>query len=1449
METLCLWILCLYCLVAAVQATQNGFGLEAYGRDAGEEHYSFHKQDLYLEAEDLATAAGYEVDGVRQAFVQTSDSEAVYLVRRSKVSRSEFKLVRIRHDEDEFAYETYPSEQEEFLEFSGTEVIGFVMDKYPIIDGIIVDHLDKSERVIEYHTIDPKTNQPIRSYLVDKISNHQFKDYKSAIEHNPTTIQLEVQKDSTGLGHSLFIQTLSKIDSYMTCVNLLKYNTKSKSLLLKYRANESVVDLNGIIRVTPQLVIQILQFSPSKQLKSSNSEFLSRYFCVTTRDTEQFILQWIICSETNGKTLVQVTVAANSIYILLRDQLQSEVVVLELKTGIRKHTKTFEHQKFRDLKVGSHMDLIVISETLRDSSEQHLSTFSVSRMDFQLNKLDEVTSPIQEVEQHLDGPSPQRVISLAGNLVFLSERANTHHQGGGVYATWTRSSLFVVGNSTEQCQSIRDHCEVCYSNSCSICQQGYSNINGECHKQCGDHYLQHKVPSDNKSKYSVCLPCHASCKTCSDQTEFGCLSCDSDKVFDAVKHTCKCYLPDKQFMQPNGTCTQNCGDILPARYNGVCVASCPANSDDYLQRISNKRMPKSQQKNCGLYQEHYKVEANRTRNIVIPFSFYYENEFSLSLWARVALPSSDSFAFATYGNLQLTGVLDKPSGQISLLLQVLNIETLSVIRNYTIENAFALDEWAYIGVSVYRTHRIGNTFEVNLVTVKKNEDSRSINFPSQEFELRSSKMPSLPYFLGGGNHLQTFKFTGLLNKVMVMKGPTSSSELIDNAFRFPVKRPKFYDPHLSLLIVIHSRMSPQELREIRDIVFPETGLQNKHLEIQTEELTGEPLHFCEFYTVERECRHMDSSASPKVFPTFHSLTENLNLKYQGTEDMEKGDILITDYRLFQGFIRNMDAKSKTASNFLTLGINNKSCLRLAPLPCLNYAKIVKVFLFEDKSSKHYLNKRQEISIKFRGVSQESNMKGPFSVRYFKNSTKEIFDLGIFSVLMGNSQSKSSDGPYSEYFLSASIYPDRGQNILGESRNVSFVVTMPKYDDQTTLLSIFSHDHDQDKFPYKELISFSLDCENVLPDDIKIEKQTSGSFSDLDTGLFTEAGQYMICWKSPQLESELYIPISDANWIVREEPIIYYSNKDYRFNYGFFYYILTRLPLHGDQFRLFKGSENCKNSPVQSENNNWGSRIYFWLPDTNQPLHICWREKIDQKYQNWKRIKDKNGNLLEIRVQERTDKRRLLPMIQDMSHSIGSIFHEDEEIWIQIGLSSTVIDRESKLKSLKVHKNVKSFSNEDKSIYSLECNRPREVIGRCFLKGYEQDILNTYMQKIEFTLDSSTISYTDGDKEYFLFGDEGSYHAEFFQYHYSVRKFNTTANEYIPEHGLYMKMLHGCKPHCNVVLRFHSPSSGCNPIGSTRNINWRDNTIFIPNFDKTGCKAGDKIYANASVEHM
>ena len=133
--------------------------------------------------------------------------------------------------------------------------------------------------------------------------------------------------------------------------------------------------------------------------------------------------------------------------------------------------------------------------------------------------------------------------------------------------------------------------------------------------------------------------------------------------------------------------------------------------------------------------------------------------------------------------------------------------------------------------------------------------------------------------------------------------------------------------------------------------------------------------------------------------------------------------------------------------------------------------------------------------------------------------------------------------------------------------------------------------------YDEFISFSLDWSNVQSTDIKLQRQSDGTFPTLDTSLFTSTGDYMICCKPPYLSFDSYMIASNSYWTVYDTPTVDLLTQNViNLNALPFVLKLSGVVAYGDEFQTFYGSPDwySGNEFGNIKVNYKQTQLYYWF---------------------------------------------------------------------------------------------------------------------------------------------------------------------------------------------------------------------------------------------------------------
>jgi hypothetical protein len=145
-------------------------------------------------------------------------------------------------------------------------------------------------------------------------------------------------------------------------------------------------------------------------------------------------------------------------------------------------------------------------------------------------------------------------------------------------------------------------------------------------------------------------------------------------------------------------------------------------------------------------------------------------------------------------------------------------------------SSFGLNEWTFIGLSVYKTGRVTDSQEIHFVTKTKsgteNQDSFNdqdftfnCNYPQVNLQILMFQTPNgvIKATLGAENETIFTDFTGYINLMMLYLSPMTPIEMIDNSFKYPNENLE-YDYHLAIAMVITDDNSTEFSNKFLDYV-------------------------------------------------------------------------------------------------------------------------------------------------------------------------------------------------------------------------------------------------------------------------------------------------------------------------------------------------------------------------------------------------------------------------------------------------------------------------------------------------------------------------------------------------------------------------------------------------------------------------------------------------------
>ena len=529
------------------------------------------------------------------------------------------------------------------------------------------------------------------------------------------------------------------------------------------------------------------------------------------------------------------------------------------------------------------------------TTQNSQTNFGIIHADYDGNIIEIESYDTSDSANDLGAEYPKRLVVGVQNkhqpiFTFLSARDEQNdYQGGGVFITQpaNNSALFAVGDSLASCSSVTPNCELCSSNGWFKCTSGYKIQNGECKLSWDTGFFQVRDDTNDALDIDICLPCHKSCLTCSDSTETGWLSWDSDKLIDNTKGTWEWNQSSgPKFMGVDGTWTSTCGNLLPAKYDKKCVKTCPENSDDYLQKIDtvNPRA-KSSQTNCQSLTKHFKVEEGITDIPSFGESLLSrKNSYTMTLWVKVTETTNGEFTITSSSKFSVNFRynIDNWSIQqlwlysqsestvlglsVKLFLEKLHSQLhlwdwwVGLHWSFSLQNQqnWRAVWYSYCDKDTNRElktqflslekvcHLIAlmsfNLFKIWLLFLL--EDLKLIILVLLYLQQRAcSQVPNLVQPIG------------LYNKIMAYEHPMTTVELLNNALRLPVREVRTYDPDLLYSFTIYDDTTAKGLadtEQILDIINQKEGFSNTEEgnKVTTEDSLSDPLNFCQFYTIE-----------------------------------------------------------------------------------------------------------------------------------------------------------------------------------------------------------------------------------------------------------------------------------------------------------------------------------------------------------------------------------------------------------------------------------------------------------------------------------------------------------------------------------------------------------------------------------------------------------------------
>jgi hypothetical protein len=519
------------------------------------------------------------------------------------------------------------------------------------------------------------------------------------------------------------------------------------------------------------------------------------------------------------------------------------ISIIDVRTGIELSTKVYGSSVD-----DSPLDLVVnqfglyvmaiIGNGFKDldaaddySTQNVVDNFALILLDHSGNIQEIESYDKTDVVNNLNGDYPKELIIARKNkqqplYAFLNYRKHEDlNFKGGVYLTYPtdHQALFTAGNSLVACSGVSPNCELCSTSICFKWEDGYKVQNG-IWKLTWDDYFYHQYDdlSDDSKDIDICLPCHETCKTWSDGTSRGCLTCDADKVYD---NTYKTWTWDdtsvNKYLGLNGIWVSNCDFGLAAIKANECYKAWPSDSDNYSASKGITAREKSTSFDWYNLDRHLYFEENASDVLkVLNGETEFLDQFTFTFWIYINQSSHSAIPILGSSNLFSINILKDGSNNLAVQLAILNA-TDNTKSTYNGSYSFAVQEWTYWGVSFYKSNRFDNFYDINIVTKTEVGVESNVEYTSIEMEyywgsLDISKEDLKYLLIGQSEYNTTSIFTGYLNMLLRFTSPHSSAEMLSNSHRSPLHFSSIYEWSLNLALIVTNDNSFEYIDKVYD---------------------------------------------------------------------------------------------------------------------------------------------------------------------------------------------------------------------------------------------------------------------------------------------------------------------------------------------------------------------------------------------------------------------------------------------------------------------------------------------------------------------------------------------------------------------------------------------------------------------------------------------------------
>ena len=119
--------------------------------------------------------------------------------------------------------------------------------------------------------------------------------------------------------------------------------------------------------------------------------------------------------------------------------------------------------------------------------------------------------------------------------------------------------------------------------------------------------------------------------------------------------------------------------------------------------------------------------------------------------------------FPNIGMVRVEGIYNSTDSTYKIAMRIRSFEDETSIDEFIHSPIFGLDEWVYIGVSIFKTNRFDSTYNIHIVSKTYFGVENLDSFLSQSFQI-NKYIESYPRYMNGIGSIvkdEKMKFTGI----------------------------------------------------------------------------------------------------------------------------------------------------------------------------------------------------------------------------------------------------------------------------------------------------------------------------------------------------------------------------------------------------------------------------------------------------------------------------------------------------------------------------------------------------------------------------------------------------------------------------------------------------------------------------------------------------------------